>query len=328
MTALIISASLPDEFHAVASVLQLDAQLLGDYSVKAVNGRQLQESLGNVKKHTSWATQQISTLSLVQGKDYEILSDLPVPSGELGENSKNSPPPRPLLTYCFTIDAAKAIAMVSRSANGGQVRRYFLHMEKTAQEAYRGNLPALSSAPSVDQVAMQEFDFTVAYMSRALEIGWGKGYVQKLIGQVALDVDARHKTQVSRLIPAPTALPGQKEEVDLGKGEHMLRQVIGSKECNLEQFKDLFCLISTTPLNETLVALGYQKMLKSVNKRNISGFQALPGKEHYATQVPLSSGPFKGQFKVTAWILNSFSEAEKVKILQHLKANYDKSCFK
>lgn len=77
---------LPEEFATIASVLQLDAQLLGDYSIKAVNGRQLQEALGNVKKHTVWASQQVSHLSLVQGVDYEILSSLSVPSGELAKS--------------------------------------------------------------------------------------------------------------------------------------------------------------------------------------------------------------------------------------------------
>jgi hypothetical protein len=165
-------------------------------------------------------------------------------------------------------------------------------------------------------------------MTRAIETGWGKGYVQKMIAQVAMDTDQRHGTDLSRLIPAVTALPGQKEEIDLAKGEHLLRQVIGSKECNLTQFKDLFGLKSTTPLNETLVALGYQTVLKSSRKRGISGHQIVHGKENYAIQIPISGGEFKGQFRISAWILNSFSDAEKSKIMKHLKKNYKSNCFK
>ena len=251
-----------------------------------------------------------------------------VPSRELGEIRAKTPPVPPTITYCFTVDAAKTIAMVSRSSNGATVRNYFLHMERIAQEAYRGSLPALPDGSTPVQAAANEFDFIVSRMTRAIETGWGKGYVQKMIAQVALDTDARHGTDLSRLIPAVTALPGQKEEIDLAKGEHLLRQVIGSKECNLNQFKDLFGLKTTTPLNETLVALGYQTVLKSSRMRGISGHQIVPGKEQYAIQIPISGGEFRGQFKISAWILNSFSDAEKSKIMKHLKENYKATCFK
>jgi phage anti-repressor protein len=72
--------NIPEEFREIASVLQLDAQLLGDYSVKAVNGRQLQEALGSTKAHTNWAKYQITRLKLEQGIDYGILSNLSTPS--------------------------------------------------------------------------------------------------------------------------------------------------------------------------------------------------------------------------------------------------------
>lgn len=308
--------TIPEEFQEIATILQLDAQLLGDYSVKAVNGRNLQNVLGSTKDHTNWAKFHIGNEEFVHGKDFEWVY---ATSGVNG---------RPEKTCIFTLDAAKQITMSAKSSKKRAVVKYFLHMEKVAQEAYRGNLPALPDGSTPVQVAANEFDFIVSRMTRAIEYGWGKGYVQKMIAQVALDTDARHGTDLSRLIPAVTALPGQKEEIDLAKGEHLLRQVIGSKECNLNQFKDLFGLKTTTPLNETLVALGYQTVLKSSRMRGISGHQIVPGKEQYAIQIPISGGEFRGQFKISAWILNSFSDAEKSKILRHLKENYKATCFK
>lgn len=80
MSKELIINELPEEFATIASVLQLDAQLLGDYSIKAVNGRQLQEALGSTKDHTNWAKYQITRLKLEQGVDYEILSTLSTPT--------------------------------------------------------------------------------------------------------------------------------------------------------------------------------------------------------------------------------------------------------
>lgn len=133
--------TLPAEFKGIANILQLDAQLLGDYSVKAVNGRQLQEGLEIVKKHTDWAKAQVDRLGLIEGQDYEIIL-LPLEGKQKdargGHNAE---------TYIFTIDAAKIIAGQSRGKNGLMVMKYFLHMEKIAQQAFRNELSAIS--PSV-----------------------------------------------------------------------------------------------------------------------------------------------------------------------------------
>lgn len=318
-----LSMTIPQEFAEIASVLQLDAQLLGDYSVEAVNGRHLQSVLGSTKDHTNWAKKQIERLRLRQGVDYEILSNLSSPSGASSKSRSQV-----VQTYCFPIGVAKDIALVAHTPEGDMVRAYFLHMEKVAQGAYRGSLPAtLPEGASSTEKALREYDFTVACMSRSIETLWGKGYAQKMAATVALDVDARHGTQISRLIPAPTAMPGQKEEVDISRGEHLLRQTVGSKEINVSQFKDMFFLKSTTPLNETLVALGYQTVLRAPGARSISGYQLVPGKERYATQIPLSGGNLAGQFKIAAWILNSFSDAEKEKIKAYLVEHYKKTSF-
>lgn len=313
-------ATIPHEFTEIAQVLQLDAQLLGDYSVKAVNGRNLQEALGSTSNHTKWGGDQVRRCNLKQNKDFEVIS-------QLGKNPELGG--RPELTYIFTVDAAKKVAGKSGSSKSDLIWEYFLHMEKVAQGAYRGNLPAQlpGNAPAHER-ALHEYDYTTACMMRSIEGAWGRGYVQKMIASVAQDVDSRHGTQISRLIPAPTALPGQKEEVDISRGEHLLRQTVGSKEINVSQFKDMFFLKSTTPLNETLVALGYQTVLRAPGARSISGYQLVPGKERYATQIPLSGGNLAGQFKIAAWILNSFSDAEKEKIKIYLVEHYKKNSFK
>lgn len=218
---------LPEEFAEIASVLQLDAQLLGDYSVKAINGRNLQRVLNSTKDHTTWAKTQIQRLSLEHGIDYEILSNLRSPS-EGSTNSRHQVE----TTYCFPLEVGKTIAMISNAEKGNLVRKYFLHMELVAQEAYRGELPVIQLPihSNEEMRALEEFDYYAKVLTSALSGAWSQGYVQKSISMAAVDVDHRHGTHITRLIPAPVALPGQKEEIDITKGEHMLRQTIGSKE--------------------------------------------------------------------------------------------------
>ena len=75
MNQITMASNMPEEFREIAAILQLDAQLLGDYSVKAVGGRRLQEGLGgSSRRHTTWAMEQIEKCGLVEGQDFEIIT--------------------------------------------------------------------------------------------------------------------------------------------------------------------------------------------------------------------------------------------------------------
>lgn len=314
---------LPSEFKDIASVLQVDAQILGDYSIKAIDARHLQDVLGSTKDHNTWIKAQIRRCMLEQNIDYEVLTQ----EGEYVKNPKNGDlmPGKSKKQYILTVEAAKEIATISQTPKGKQVRKYFLHMEKIAQESYQQELLVVDSK---DAIAAQEFDYMASVMSKHVGKWWGQGYVQKQVAMIAVDVDQRHHTNISRFIPAPTALPMQKEEVDVTKGEHLLRQAVGSKELSTVDFAKAVGLDSTTPFNETLIALGYQRRLKASNRRGVSGYALVEGKELYANQIPISThnSPFKGKHKITSWIFNSFTEAEIDKIKLYAKLNFPRNC--
>lgn len=314
----IAKIDMPAEFYEIASILQIDAQLMGDYSVKAVNGRQLQEALGNTKKHTAWAAQQVASLQLVHKIDFEILSDLRVPHGELSNSSKART--QEMLTYCFPVEVAKTIAMASRSPNGQLVRRYFIHMEKVAQEAYRGNLPALPQNPNAVDLALDQATRRANYLKSAMGDDWGQGYKQKVTHEQYAAAGAHFGVDIVSMLPKPTVmLPGQATTVKLDEGVHFQNKAVGSKELNTEQLKA--AVLDGKPIKgvsfyDIMEYLGYIRKLrspktKSKRRQGQAGVQAtakMP--QEWATSTPFSdTALFPGQERVIVWHYNAIPES-------------------
>ena len=305
--------NLPEEFLEIAKVLQLDAQLLGDYSVKAVNGRHLQAALGNIKKHTDWAPQQISSLSLVQGKDFEILSDLSFPSEGSSKSRQQT-----TLTYCFPIEVAKTIAMVSKSANGSKVRAYFLHMEKVAQEAYRGNLPMLPTAhegSSSYEIALEKATRATMLLKAAMGASWGEGYHQLVTHQQFEKVGKVYGVDLVSDLPKPTVmLPGQKQEIDPTQGAHFMTKAVGSIEMTTTQLTDRVLSegIKGISWNDLMEHCGYitkllGKKKRGTPRRGLCGVQLTSKADpEWASQTPFGpSSEHPGQLHVVLWHYNA-----------------------
>lgn len=288
--------TLPEEFREIAGILQLDAQLLGDYSVKAVNGRQLQEGLGSTSNHTKWGGDQIRRCNLRQGKDFEVIS-------QLGKNPDLGG--RPELTYIFTVDAAKKVAGKSNSVKSDMVWEYLLHMEKVAQEAYRGELPRQIPmyAGSEERAAYQ-----MDYLSRAMQSamaagGWSEGYRQKQVFQIAEEVDRRHGTALKSMLPQPSvALPGSIEEIDPTKGFHAMYKQIGGEVLSKDKLLESISA-SGISWDQLMLHAGYVEEVKaSFRKARRSGLKrSSTCPSEWATQQEMTSGYCAGQPKIIAW---------------------------
>lgn len=287
---------LPEEFTSIAKVLQLDAQLLGDYSIKAVNGRQLQEVLGSTKDHTNWAKNQITRLKLEQGVDYEILSILGSPSEASREISLKKHIPQNLVqTYCFTIDAAKTIAMVSQSENGQAVRKYFLHMEKVAQQAYRGEY----SDPI--KVAHDRFQYiTEKACSVADLLGYSEGHKRKEALEIAIKIE-----QDSGIAVAPAFLTNDPQAMNPNQtlspfhGTHAAMVAVGSKGYSVSNIAHLFGLTSGTVINDILLKEGFQIKICS------GKYKPTEKAKLFCNVRTLASGKHKGQDIIIEWLYDS-----------------------
>jgi len=315
--------NLPEEFAEIADILQLKEQMIGDYSVKAVDGRSLQSVLDSTKDHTTWAKVQVKRLGLVEKVDFEIVTT----EGEPVKNPKNGNFSHyaPVKSYLFSIDAAKFVAVSSQAANGHLVRKYFLYMEKTAQKAVRGELPARSvpqlETPTV--IAAREASEAALALSSAVSQIWGAGYVQKMTHEIFQATDVKYSTDIAKFLPLPEANAEQLSTLNPNEGQHLLRSSMGSKEFNMTEMSEYFNVLrgGVTPLNNALTELGYQKPLYSGSRK--SGYTLI--KEGYASTTALSTGKNLGREVVRIWYLNMFTQQERDTIKAYLLKHSPKS---
>lgn len=88
----------------------------------AVNARDLHTFLGNRDRFTCWIKDRIDQFGFVENQDFSTFS----------ENSEKG---RPRKEYLISINMAKELAMVERTAKGKEARLYFIECERRAKEA-------------------------------------------------------------------------------------------------------------------------------------------------------------------------------------------------
>lgn len=307
-----LALTIPQEFAEITQVLQLDAQLLGDYSVKAVNGRHLQEALGLKSPHTKWANEQVARHSLKAGIDFEIIYE----KVKLGNSEEFAI--KPQQTFIFTVKIAKKLAVRTGNAAGDLMFEYFEHMEKVAQEAYRGNLPAkLPDGASTEECAAHQ----MVYLSRAMQAamvagGWSDGYRQKQVYQVAEEVDRRHGTELKSLLPPPSvALPGANEEIDQTKGYHAMYKQVGGEVLSKEKLLESISA-SGISWDQLMLKAGYVVEVKSSPlKTRRSGLKRSPScPVTWASQQEMTSGHCIGQQNIVAWHVDMIPNDVRIKL--------------
>lgn len=134
-----------DDFTTIASALQIKEQMIGNYKVQAVDGRQLWNALGVKTRFTDQAKDQIANNGYVENVDWTVnkISTSPIDeisTPEADEISKFAGS-RTISVYTFPINVAKEIALMAKTEQGKFVRRYFIKMESIAQKAIQSKIP-------------------------------------------------------------------------------------------------------------------------------------------------------------------------------------------
>lgn len=119
--------------------ITITTQIIGTEETNAVNARELHNSLEVKKKYSDWIKAQIESLGLEENVDY-ITTSLKREVANGGYKTVNE--------YILTLDAAKHIAMASRSAKGKEVRAYFIEIEKR----YRSGVANVAQQPIMEAV--------------------------------------------------------------------------------------------------------------------------------------------------------------------------------
>lgn len=102
---------------------------------QTINARDVHTDLAIGKDFSTWIKAQIKRASLEENRDYIKLTQ----KGELSATGQST------VEYFLTLDAAKHIALMSRSERGGEYRTYLINVEK----AVKAKAPAQLAAPEV-----------------------------------------------------------------------------------------------------------------------------------------------------------------------------------
>lgn len=104
--------------------MQTLSQIQPHHGVNVVSARELHKALEVKRDFTSWCKQMFD-YGFIENQDYFLLTKFGEQKGSGGHNKTD---------YLLTIDTAKEIAMLQRTAIGKQVRNYFIETEKGFQQ--------------------------------------------------------------------------------------------------------------------------------------------------------------------------------------------------
>ena len=113
-------------------LIEVTQEKVGKEKIKTVNARDLHSFLGAKKDFSDWIKDRISKYSFTENQDYVIGS--PVLGNQRGKGGD-----RRSIDYHISLNMAKELSMVERTAKGKQARLYFIECEKVAmaiQPAY------------------------------------------------------------------------------------------------------------------------------------------------------------------------------------------------
>lgn len=114
-------------------LIPIDQSNIENEQVQTVDARKLHGFLESKKQFADWIKNKIIDDDLfTEDQDYILLHQKVKQKGSGGHNRKD---------YALTIDTAKHLSMMERTAKGKQARQYFIECEKLA----RGVLPAIGS---------------------------------------------------------------------------------------------------------------------------------------------------------------------------------------
>ncbi len=104
-------------------LLPIELRQLGGQDVNSVSARDLHAALGVKRDFSNWFRDQVTSLNLVEGRDFCLLALSGEQTGRGGHNRKE---------YAVLADVGKKVGMATRTEKGDEVREYFLACERKA----------------------------------------------------------------------------------------------------------------------------------------------------------------------------------------------------
>jgi phage anti-repressor protein len=112
-------------------IIAIQEKVFLDAAVPTVNARDLHAFLGNKDNFATWIKDRINQYDFIENQDF--ISFL--------ETTKKPQGGRPSKEYHLTLDMAKELSMVERTAKGKEARQYFIACEKAYRQGASANAP-------------------------------------------------------------------------------------------------------------------------------------------------------------------------------------------
>lgn len=112
------------------ALISVTPRPIGSAVVQTVNARELHEFLEVGKDFSTWIKERIEQYGFAVGQDFSVAQYLSPPKSG---SAKARPQTRS--DYHLSLDMAKELAMVERTARGKQARQYFIECERRALSA-------------------------------------------------------------------------------------------------------------------------------------------------------------------------------------------------
>jgi len=137
-------------------VLPIQDVLFAGETERAINARDLWQALEIGKEFANWIKYQIQSLDLEENVDYIVFA----------KNGKNPKGGRPAVEYMLTLDAAKHIAMASKTPQGKKVRQYFIEVEKRVRAQNRIDLQALLQEQRLKDKLIEQMELNIELLQK------------------------------------------------------------------------------------------------------------------------------------------------------------------
>ena len=172
-------------------------------SIQLVDARELHRKLQTRRDFSNWIKGRIQEYGFVANEDY-FVEDNQYKNTEnqiLRQNGRKIEKGRPTIDYYLTVNMAKELAMVERNEWGRKIRRYFIEMEKIAQQSIIKMPPSLNvygkeALPYIEWLLLHQYSVTSGQYHRRIKkhpqhfyrTAEGKWYINREFAEALLQL--------------------------------------------------------------------------------------------------------------------------------------------
>ena len=171
--------------------------------IQLVDARELHRKLQTRRDFSNWIKGRIQEYGFIANEDF-FVEDKQYKNTEnqnLRQNGRKIEKGRPTIDYHLTVNMAKELAMVERNEWGRKIRRYFIEMEKIAQQSIIKMPPSLNvygkeALPYIEWLLLHQYSVTSGqyhhrirkYPQHFHRTAEGKWYINKEFAEALLQL--------------------------------------------------------------------------------------------------------------------------------------------